>query len=110
MKAAGALQGTRIGFGKRAVAAGAALYLLTLLLAPAAQANATGEIDLELDKSVAPQSVTVGESVTWTVRVTNAGSGDATGVEAGDLLPAGLTYVSHSGDGTFNPTEGTWSI
>ncbi|MCP3974688.1 MAG: DUF11 domain-containing protein [bacterium] len=110
MKAAGALQITRFGYVRRATAAAAAMYLVALLLAPAAAAQSTGEIDLELDKSVAPQLVEVGDNVTWTITVSNQGSRDATGVEVGDLLPDGVTYVSHTGAGNFDASSGTWAI
>ena len=111
MKAAGALQITRIGNGKRLIALSVAMYLLALLLAPAAvAAYRSGEIDLELDKTAQPLVVEMGDSVTWTITVSNDGTGDATGVEIGDILPDGLTYLSHSGDGSLNPTDGTWTV
>ena len=87
-----------------------AIYLLGLMLAPAAFAASSGEIDLELDKSVSPQLVEVGGQVVWTISVSNVGTADATGVEVGDVLPAGLTYVSHSGQGALDPGSGTWTI
>ncbi len=114
MKAAGALRASparhgRFDVGDRALILIGALYLFSLVLAPAAAAY-TGEIDLELDKSVAPDTVAVGETVIWTVSVTNRGPGDATSVAVGDNLPSGLVYVSHDGDGAFDPAEGVWMI
>ncbi|MDJ0663648.1 MAG: SdrD B-like domain-containing protein [Acidimicrobiia bacterium] len=71
---------------------------------------ATPRIDVELDKSVAPAAVRVGDTTTFTVVVTNQGPQDATGVVVEDRLPAGLTYQSHDGDGTFDPATGEWII
>ena len=48
--------------------------------------------DLEITKN-APLAV-AGESVTYTLRVTNKGPADAYGVILGDQLPAGLVYES----------------
>jgi uncharacterized repeat protein (TIGR01451 family) len=67
-------------------------------------------IDVELDKSVAPAAVRVGDATTFTVVVRNEGPQDATGVVVEDRLPAGLTYVSHSGDGSFDPATFIWTI
>jgi uncharacterized repeat protein (TIGR01451 family) len=64
---------------------------------------------------------TNGGSVTYTITATNNGPDDATGLKITDLLPAGLTYSSHtiSIDGgntwgdtttTYNNTTGIWDI
>jgi uncharacterized repeat protein (TIGR01451 family) len=50
--------------------------------------------DLSLTKSATPESVTVGENVTYTITVTNNGPGAADGVTVTDALPAGATLVS----------------
>ncbi len=110
MKAAGAFLFTRNHAG-RFLALGASIYLMALMLTPAAAAlQSTGVIDLELDKTVSPQLVAAGEEATWTLTVLNRGPDDATSVEVADLLPAGLTYVSHSGHGMLNPASGIWAI
>ncbi len=110
LKAAGAFLFTRNHAG-RFLALGASLYLMALVLPPTAAAlQSTGAIDLELNKTVSPQLVTAGEEATWTLTVLNRGPDDATSVEVADLLPAGLTYVSHSGHGILNPASGIWAI
>ncbi|MBT8197743.1 MAG: DUF11 domain-containing protein, partial [Acidimicrobiia bacterium] len=51
-------------------------------------------IDLEVTKTVSPASVTVGDSATFSISVTNQGPDPATGVVMTDTLPAGVTFVS----------------
>ncbi len=67
-------------------------------------------IDLELVKDVAPSAVQVGEETTFTITVVNQGPDDATGVEVTDTLPAGLTYLSDDGSGTYDSATGVWTI
>ena len=58
-----------------------------------------GSADLSITKS-GTASVVPGNNVTYTITVTNAGPSDAAGVSVADLTPAGLTFVSNSGDCT----------
>jgi uncharacterized repeat protein (TIGR01451 family)/LPXTG-motif cell wall-anchored protein len=67
-------------------------------------------IDLEVTKIVTPGTVAPGENATWTMTVINQGPSNATGVELTDVAEAGLTYVSHTGDGTFDPVTGLWIV
>jgi uncharacterized repeat protein (TIGR01451 family) len=60
---------------------------------------ASGSANLTLTKS-GPASVTPGENVVFTITVTNAGPSDAAGVVVADPTPAGLVFVSTSGDCT----------
>ena len=55
-------------------------------------------------------SVKVGNTVTYTLTVTNNGPDNATGVQITDKLPSGLTYGSDTGGGSYNPTTGVWNI
>ncbi|HEV3355005.1 MAG TPA: DUF11 domain-containing protein [Acidimicrobiales bacterium] len=50
--------------------------------------------DLSVTKSVLPTSVAPGRNVTYTVTVTNGGSGTAPGATVTDQLPSGTTLVS----------------
>ena len=52
--------------------------------------------DLRLDKTVAPNPVTVGSQAVYTLRVDNLGPSDADAATVVDTLPAGLTYVADS--------------
>ena len=53
---------------------------------------------------------TPGTSVTYTLTVTNKGPSPATGVIAQDKLPAGVTFVSAQGDGTYDAASGKWDL
>ena len=45
-----------------------------------------------------PAAVAPGQNVTYTITVTNNGPSNAAGVSVADTTPAGLTFVSNSGD------------
>ena len=62
------------------------------------------QADLSLTKSVSNTSPNVGENVTYTIVVTNAGPSTATDVEVLDILPAGLQFISSA---DFINTNGT---
>ena len=66
--------------------------------------------DLELTKSVDNAAPVVGDQIIFTLTVDNAGTGDATGVQVEDLLPVGYTFVSATGDGTYDDNSGLWDI
>ena len=71
----------------------------------------SSKIDLELTKTVDETQPNVGETVTFTIDVENKGPNDATGVEVSDLLPSGLTYVSHNADqGSYDSGTGVWTL
>ena len=52
--------------------------------------------DLSIVKTDAPDPVSVGGDITYTLAVTNNGPDAATGVTATDILPAGVTFKSAS--------------
>ena len=54
----------------------------------------TADADLTLSKEVSDDSVTVGDSVTFTLTVSNSGPATSTAVTLTDFLPAGLDFVS----------------
>ncbi|MDZ4847105.1 MAG: T9SS type A sorting domain-containing protein [Chitinophagales bacterium] len=68
--------------------------------------------DIRLSKSVYPALVCAGSTVEFTIRVTNDGLEDATGVQAKDYLPSGYTYVSDDGGSATTESSGTviWDI
>jgi uncharacterized repeat protein (TIGR01451 family) len=64
-----------------------------------ASAPVTPRADVGVARS-GPATITPGTSVAYTVTVTNSGPSDAAGVGVADAVPAGLTFVSNSGDCT----------
>ena len=88
---------------------------------PASCSTATVTITVEAGSSdlVTGKSVSVplsgvdyveGETIIYTLTVTNNGPDAATGVSLTDLLPAGITYVSDDGMGAYNSGSGLWAI
>ncbi|CAM3446471.1 PKD domain-containing protein [Flavobacterium chungbukense] len=66
--------------------------------------------DLSLQKTVSPTAVSINDNVIFTIRVTNSGPNNATGITVSDQLPAGYTYVSDNGAGKYNNTTGIWNV
>ncbi len=60
----------------------------------AAEMDVAQPADLRLTKTVTPSTVPAGGEVTYTIRATNDGPGDATGVRVVDAVPDGLTVRS----------------
>lgn len=73
----------------------------------------TNVIDLSLSKTVNNSTPAKGGTVIFTITATRDNTTqNATGVKVTDLLPTGLSYVSHTaGTGTFyTPGTGIWTI
>jgi uncharacterized repeat protein (TIGR01451 family) len=66
--------------------------------------------DLSLVKSLTDTPTHVGDTATYTVALHNAGPSVATGVTVADKLPAGLTHVSDSSAGSYDPAAGVWTV
>ena len=65
--------------------------------------------DLSLQKTVSPSNVSIGDTVVFTITVSNAGADTATNVEVIDQLPSGYTYQSDDAAGNYNPATGVWT-
>ena len=78
------------------------------------EANNTTDVDpmadLAIYKVVSNASPQKGDNVTWIIVVINHGPDTAINAVATDILPANLTYVSHKGNGTYDPNTGKWNI
>lgn len=74
--------------------------------------QATNYADLSLAMSVSNAAPTAGATISYTLTVANAALSPltATGVTVQDSLPAGFTYTSHSGSGSFDAATGVWSV
>ncbi|GAA4444957.1 hypothetical protein GCM10023188_47510 [Pontibacter saemangeumensis] len=69
--------------------------------------------DLSITKTAPAREYRVGEQVTYTIVVSNAGPGTATKLVITDNFPASLRYVPGSAvysNGTFNESTYTWSM
>ena len=66
--------------------------------------------DLSVTKAVSNGTPNFGDTITYTLRVSNAGPDAATNVEVRDLLPTGFDFVSASGAGTYNSGTGIWDV
>ena len=78
------------------------VILLTVLIlrlgtAPAVSAQEPGA-DLALTKTADRTNVKIGQTITFTITVTNLGPDTATGIYFGDSLPDPLNFVSSSCD------------
>lgn len=70
-------------------------------------------VDMALTKSVEPAAAKRGETVVYTLTVTNAGPSTATGVKVTDKLPDdGLIFVSHDGvtPDVYDAITGEWNV
>jgi uncharacterized repeat protein (TIGR01451 family) len=67
-------------------------------------------VDLSLSKTVDKTNAHRGDTVVYTLTVTNTKPDAATAVTATDKLPVGLTYVSDDSDGAYNQTSGVWTV
>ncbi|MEB4589936.1 SdrD B-like domain-containing protein [Candidatus Thiothrix sp. Deng01] len=101
-------------------ASSAGLVPITTLDIPVAGANnhsfdvgyAEVKVDVALTKTVGPAAAKRGETVVYTLTVTNTGEGVASGVKVVDKLPAGLTFVSHDGatPDVYDAVTGEWDV
>ena len=72
-----------------------------------------GGADLSVAVSVDTASPQEGDTIVYTVQVTDNGPSDATGVSLSDVLPAGLSYVGNdaASSGTFyDSATGEWTV
>jgi uncharacterized repeat protein (TIGR01451 family) len=72
--------------------------------------QAEKSVDLSLLKQVNLSTPQLGDSIRFTITITNAGPDTASGVQIQDLLPVGLAYVSDNSSGRFDALTGIWSI
>jgi uncharacterized repeat protein (TIGR01451 family) len=66
--------------------------------------------DVTLTKEVDNPLVAIGEDVVFTLTLENFGPDTAGNVIVGDFLPFNFSFVSSSGDGTFDDSTGEWNV
>ncbi|MBI5353229.1 MAG: DUF11 domain-containing protein [Chloroflexi bacterium] len=66
--------------------------------------------DLSLSQSVNNPNPDIGDSVIFSITVTNAGAGGTTNVQVKDVLPSGLTYVSNDRTTAYTSNTGIWVV
>lgn len=72
-----------------------------------------GVADLEISKTADVTSALPGDTVTWTISVTNRGNGSPANVMVSDLIPSGFTYVSDDAPAVgdyYDPGNGNWFV
>ena len=66
--------------------------------------------DLKVTKTVSDARPNVGDTITFTITLSNLGRDPASGVTVLDLLPPGLQFVSASNSGTYDELTGIWTV
>ncbi len=66
--------------------------------------------DLGLTKTVDNATPNIGDVVTFTLTLTNAGPSAASGVQVTDVLPVGLTFLSATPSGAYVSATGVWTV
>ena len=87
-------------------------FLLVLLVVPLIVSGCgTKKTDLSITNTVDKTTVNVGDTVNYTITLTNTGSVNATGIAVTDTLPVGVTYVSsNTGQGNYDDSTGIWTV
>ena len=78
------------------------LVTLVQIILIMSYAGLNGQTDLAITKSVNLTTAEVGDPVTFTVDVINESTADATNVVVTDAVPAGTTFLSSGGAGTYD--------
>lgn len=66
--------------------------------------------DIGTTKTVDDPMPTEGDTIVYTLVITNTGPENTTGLQITDLLPGGVTYLSDTGGGAYTPSNGVWTI
>uniref|UniRef100_UPI00260B6CC5 DUF11 domain-containing protein n=1 Tax=uncultured Aquimarina sp. TaxID=575652 RepID=UPI00260B6CC5 len=78
---------------------------------PSEDITINNEVDLVVAKTVDNATPDEGDTINYTITVTNNGPARATAVSITDQLPTGVTYVSDTpSQGTYDDATGVWTI
>jgi len=72
--------------------------------------NVSKAVDINVTKTVDVSKVQKGDTITFTITVTNSGPDNATNVVVIDKLHTGLVWVSDNSGGNYTPSTGIWII
>ena len=72
--------------------------------------TASDGADLDMSKSVNNSVPSEGDTIVYTLLVTNYGPSDATQVVISDTLPNGVTYDSDDSGGDYSSVTGVWNV
>jgi uncharacterized repeat protein (TIGR01451 family) len=72
----------------------------------------TNYADLSLTQTVSNTTPAFADTITYTLTLTNASGSPSTanGITVQDTLPAGVTFVSSSGTGSYSSGTGVWTV
>lgn len=84
------------------------LLLAVLFVVQSAALAAPPQYDLAIAKVVNNALPREGDTIVYTLTLSNIGTGNANQVEVTDVLPIGVTYVSDD-LGTYDPVTGVWT-
>jgi uncharacterized repeat protein (TIGR01451 family) len=68
------------------------------------------DLDIAVTETVSDPTPNEGDTISFTINALNGGPVAATGLSLTVNLPAGVTFVSSSGVGSYNPTTKVWTI
>jgi uncharacterized repeat protein (TIGR01451 family) len=70
------------------------------------------QVDLSLQKTVSNSAPHPGDTILYSVTISNSSAQTATGIQVTDVLPAGVTFASFGGAsfGTYNSATQVWTI
>jgi uncharacterized repeat protein (TIGR01451 family) len=88
------------------------LFLVILLVLPFVFSGCgTKSAAFSVTNSVDKANANVGDTITYTINITNTGSVNATGLMVTDDWPVGITYVSSSADkGNYDNSSTIWTV
>lgn len=84
--------------------------LFAALFVVQSAAQAAPSADLAVVKTVDNPLPREGDTIVYTLTLTNNGPDTANNVDVTDVLPAGVTYVSDDSGGSYDNTTGVWVV
>jgi uncharacterized repeat protein (TIGR01451 family) len=86
------------------------MLFVVLFVAQSVAQAAAPQADLAIVKTVDNTLPREGDTIVYTLTLTNNGPNDANNIDVTDVLPAGVTYVSDDSGGSYDNTTGVWVV